>query len=75
MKNSALVGRYNDTDDHTMTIQGDDSKHNLVRDNEADTDSRIELVINHVESFRLPTGTPTRSSSVKCECGDINSKV
>ena len=67
-------GSYNDTDDHTMTVCGDDNKHNLVGDYEADTDSSREPDNNHVESFRLPTGTPTRSSSVKCDCGDMNSK-
>ena len=65
---------YNDTDDHTMTIRGDDNRHNLVGDNEADTDSSREPHNNHVESFRLPTSTATRSRSVKCDCRDMNSK-
>ena len=64
---------YNDTDDHTATVRGEDNKHNLVGGNEADTDSSREPDNNHVESFRLPTSTATRSSSVKCDCGDMNS--
>ena len=48
------------------------NKHNLGVDNEADTDSSREPDNNHVESFRLPTSTVTRSSSVKCDCGDMN---
>ena len=65
---------YNDTEDHTTTVCGDDNKHNLGVDNEADTDSSREPDNNHVESFRLPTGTVTRTNSVKCDCGDMNSK-
>ena len=40
---------------------------NLGVDNEADTENNIETDNNHAESFRLPTGTATRSSSVKCD--------
>ena len=40
---------------------------NLGVDNEADTENNIEPDNNHAESFRLPTGTATRSSSVKCD--------
>lgn len=65
---------YNDTDDHSTTVCGDDNKRNLGVDYEADTGISIEPEYNHAESFRLPTGTPTRSSSVKCECGDMKSK-
>ena len=38
-----------------MTIQGDDNRHNLGVDNEADTGTNKEPDNNHVESFRLPT--------------------
>ena len=67
-------GSYNNTDDCTitMTIQGDDNRHNLGVDNEADTGTNKEPDNNDVESFRLPTSTPTRSSSVKCYCRDMN---
>ena len=73
---SEMLGyhNYDDTDDHTTTVRGEDNKHNLGVDNEADTDSSREPDNNHVESFRLPTGTVTRTNSVKCDCGDMNSK-
>ena len=58
-----------------MTIRVDDNKRNLGVVNQADTGTSIEPDNTHAESFRLPTGTATRSSSVKCDCGDINSKV